>query len=232
LALALAISLGIGQGISSFKTGIGFESSLKSMPLLASTGVSMAGSVGLFLNTIVVNTPQSILSLMNVLYNGLFTCMLLGDEWNAFAFRRRPLRVTSPVGEQQSKYYLTIPYAYAVPVIVLSGTLHWLISESLFLVRITAVNRDQVYNDSVSSMGYSPLAIAFSCLVCFLMLAFVNIKACQKYRPGIPLVGSCSAAISAACHPARGEEDTSLKAVQWGVVQGAGESVGILENQR
>lgn len=191
----------------------------------------MTGAVGLFLNTVVVNTPQSVISFMNVLYNGLFTCMLLGDEWNAFAFRRRPLRVTVPVGEQQSKYYLTIPYTYAILVIILSGTLHWLMSESLFLVRITAVDRNQVYDDSVSSMGYSPLAIAISCLVCFLMLAFVNIKAFQKYKPGIPLVGSCSAAISAACHPLGEEKDVSSKPVQWGVVKGAGESVGAWKNK-
>lgn len=161
---------------------------------------------------------------MNVLYNGLFTCMLLGDEWNAFAFRRQPLRVTVPVGDQQSKYYLTIPYPYAIPVLILSGTFHWIISESLFLVRITAVNHQQVYDDSVSSIGLSSI-------VCFLMLAFMNIKAFQKYKPGIPLVGSCSAAISAACHPPRREEDVASKPVQWGVVQGAGESIGAWKNK-
>src|SRR6266516_3151171 len=96
--------------------------------------------------------------------------LLLGDEWNDFAYRRKPLRVTAPLGEQRSKYYLTMPYRYAIPVIILSGTLHWLISESFFLVRITAVSRAQVYDDSVSSAGYSALAIAISCLVCFIML--------------------------------------------------------------
>ena len=38
----------------------------------------------------------------------------------------------------------------------------------------------------------------------------------RKYRPGIPLVGSCSAAISAACHPPQGDDKPSRKAVRWG----------------
>jgi hypothetical protein len=60
----------------------------------------MTGSAGLLLNTVLANTPQSVLSLMNLLYNGSFTCMFLGEEWSAFAFIRQPPRVTVPVGEQ------------------------------------------------------------------------------------------------------------------------------------
>lgn len=33
---------------------------------------------------------------------------------------------------------------------------------------------------------------------------------------GIPLAGSCSAAISAACHPPAGDDRASRKAVMWG----------------
>lgn len=45
----------------------------------------------------------------------------------------------------------------------------------------------------------------------------------QKYDSGIPIVGNCSAAISAACH--RPHDDTSafLLPLQWGVV---GDTVG------
>jgi hypothetical protein len=116
-------------------------------------------------------------------------------------------------------------------VLILSAILHWLISESLFLVRITTLDSDKIYDDSVSAMGYSPLAMTFSCIVCFLMLTLVNVKVFQKYRPGIPLAGSCSAAVSAACHTPRGEEDISTKAVRWGVVRGAGESVRAWKNK-
>ncbi|KAK6591892.1 hypothetical protein H4I96_12169 [Botrytis cinerea] len=46
-----------------------------------------------------------------------------------------------------------------------------------------------------------------------------------------PVVGSCSAAISAACHASREEGDISELPIQWGVVRGAGESIGSWKNK-
>ena len=47
----------------------------------------------------------------------------------------------------------------------------------------------------------------------------------RRYNGGMPLVGSCSAAPSAACHPLADELDVALLPVKWGVVsisQGVG----------
>ena len=46
-----------------------------------------------------------------------------------------------------------------------------------------------------------------------------------RYNGGMPLAGSCSAALSAACHPAADEQDVALVPVKWGIVsisQGVG----------
>ena len=40
----------------------------------------------------------------------------------------------------------------------------------------------------------------------------------RRYEEGMPLAGSCSAAISAACHPQADEVDVSLVPLKWGVV--------------
>ena len=40
----------------------------------------------------------------------------------------------------------------------------------------------------------------------------------RKTIPGMPLAGSCSAVISAACHPPATDENPSIKPVMWGVV--------------
>lgn len=227
LVIGFIASFSSGSPVSAFKTGIGFSPSLNHIPTILTTGITMGGFWGLFLNILVVNTPQAIISFMNLLYNSLFTSLLLCDEWQDFAQRQQPLRVTAPLGEQRSKYYLSIPYRYGIPVLILSGIFHWLISESLFLVRITGVYHYVIQDDSVSSMGYSTLGIVLACLMGFVMLAFVNLKALQKYRQCIPMVGSCSAAVSAACHRPEDDVQASLKAVQWGVVQGADcENVG------
>lgn len=41
---------------------------------------------------------------------------------------RKGLRVTQPHGYQRSSYFLQLPYRWSLPLIVISGTLHWLLS--------------------------------------------------------------------------------------------------------
>ena len=42
------------------------------------------GSSGLVFIVLVANAPQVILSFLFLTYNGLYTCMLLADEWNGY----------------------------------------------------------------------------------------------------------------------------------------------------
>jgi hypothetical protein len=68
----------------------------------------------LIATTLFANMPQAILSFLYLTYNGLFTCMLGSYEWSRFARFRRSLRVTAPVENQRSTYYLQLPYTYAI----------------------------------------------------------------------------------------------------------------------
>ena len=63
---------------------------------------------------LLANLPQIILSFLYLTYNGLYTCVLSAQEWTRFANSRIHLRVTSPKGNQQSTYYLQLPYSYAI----------------------------------------------------------------------------------------------------------------------
>jgi hypothetical protein len=196
-----------------------------------STGLAVPGFWGNFRTIILVNAPQVAVSLMNVLYNGLFTGMMLTGEWNSFSQRRQPLRVTTPRGEQRSNYYLSIPYRYAVPLLVLTSTFHWLISESFFLVSITAYKGLEIRpEDSVLGIGYSALSILLASVVCLILIALLTFKSVQKYKVGMPVGASCSAVISAACHKAEGDQALELKRVMWGVVKGPAESLGSWKN--
>lgn len=58
---------------------------------------------------LLANLPQLVLSFLYLAYNGLWTCMLLGVEWNEFAFKRKGLRVTHPEGKQRGTYWLSLP---------------------------------------------------------------------------------------------------------------------------
>ena len=145
---------------------------------------------------------QLILSFLYFLFNGICTCMLLAKEWSEYAYERKTLRVSSPIEKQRSTYFLQLPYRYAIPLLVFSGVLHWFVSQSIFLANIDVYYANGVLSPdaSYSTCGYSPIAMVFVIIFGFLMILFGLTLGFRTYKPGIPLAGSCSKKISAACH--------------------------------
>lgn len=186
---------------------------------------NLSGSGGLVLTVLVANLPQALLSFLFLTYNGLYTCMLMASEWSDYAYERKPLRVTDPTGDQRSTYRLQLPYKYGIPLTVLSGTLHWLVSQSLFLARVANFRSDgqEDTEESISTVGYSCIAIITVIILGAIVVALGILNGFRKYRPGMPLVGSCSAAISAACHRPKEDIDAATLPVLWGAVSGQGE---------
>ena len=178
---------------------------------------------GIMASVLLSNSPQLILSFLYVTYNGLFTCMLLVDEWNGFAHERKPLRVTSPspTGKQRSSYWLSLPYKYAIPLLVISGTLHWLVSQSIFLARVLVFDykNEEKTSESIYTVGYSPIALITVIMLGSIAVIFGIWTGSRKYQTGMPLAGSCSAAISAACYRLSNDPDVALLPVMWGAVE-------------
>lgn len=182
----------------------------------------------LFANVLLANTPQTVMSLVYFNFNALFTSISLITEWDRFGKEQKGLRVSSNrQGDQRQAYFLQLPYRYSLPLAVFSGAMHWLISQSLFLVNIEIWNSHDTKIDSVTSCGWSPLGII--CVVVTgtimvvtgtIMVVFLLATGFRHLRyGGIPVAVSCSAAISAACHPAPDEEPQMWKRVlHWGVV--------------
>jgi hypothetical protein len=135
------------------------------------------------------------------------------EEWNHFATARKGLRVTKPYGKQRSTYFLQLPYRWSLPLTTIGGTLHWLVSQAFFLVRVDDVNK----SESMSACGVSFLSLLVVLVVFWgLLLAICAVGLTMKPTMA-PVVASCSLAISAACHPASDEIDVHLAKVQWGV---------------
>ena len=169
---------------------------------------------------LIANLPQTILSFLYLTYNSLFTCMLLGHEWSLFGHNHRTLRVTSPRPGQRSTYWLQMPYTYAIPLVILSGLLHWLTSQSLFLA-ITEIS-DPLGVETpliLSDLAYSCIAIIFTLTLGVLALLTAAGMGYRQFAAEITTVGSCSAAISAACHATVADpEELVGKEVRWGDV--------------
>lgn len=186
------------------------------------------GTSGILATALIANIPQLLISLLFLSYNGLYTCMLLANEWNGYADEKKPLRVTKPNGSQRSTYRLNLPYRYGIPLLITSILLHWLTHESLFLARITLYTKtgQEDPGKSISTVGYSCLplliVIVFGTVTVFFGLA----NGFRRFKPGIPLVGSCSAAISAACHVPEEDIHRTDKPVLWGVVSMNPDGVG------
>ena len=185
---------------------------------------------------LVANLPQLVLSTIYFSFNGLFTATFLGLEWNSYARERKGLRVSKvPEGLQRSTYFLQLPYRFALPLIIFSGVLHWLVSQSIFLVAIDRYSEEDnnlinVALTNLRSFGYSLVAI-----ICFLILSFLMLIAAigsgrLPIKAGMNLAGSCSAAISAACHSEEFDKTSGYvsarEKLQWGVVKARHNRIG------
>lgn len=183
----------------------------------------------LITNAMIANSPQLILSWVYFSYNGLLTLLALAREWESYAHTRKGLRVsTPPQGKQRSTYFLQLPYRIAVPFMFISGFLHWLVSQSFFLVSVqlysfnTETQRWQMRPDDPASrvsIGYSLMPMIVGVVTGGSLLLGILAAGCTRFKTVMPVVSSCSAAISAACQPL-GEDDSeaSNSQVQWGVM--------------
>lgn len=145
--------------------------------------------------------------------------MFVAKEWSTYGTDRKPLRVTSPVGQQRGTYWLNVPFRFAIPITIVSGLFHWLASQSIFMVQISVTqsgSRD-IYTH-ISTCAYSPVAIILTTTIGSLIALGGTVLGLFRCPTGMPMASSCSAAISAACHPLPEDVDAGLKPVQWGVV--------------
>lgn len=199
---------------------------------LVSVSTSRGGSNASVLATsIVVNTPQVIFSSLYFMYNAIYTCMTSAYEWSLFGLRRKALRVSVPEGQQRSSYWLQLPWRFSLPLIAASALLHWLISQSIFLVNVriqTPANQllagpDQYFpmageGGVITAAGFSILAIVIAIAVGTLMLIVLIAICYLPLKPGITLVGSNSFAISAASHASFEDKNVETKPLLWGAV--------------
>ncbi|KAH0539047.1 hypothetical protein FGG08_004393 [Glutinoglossum americanum] len=132
-----------------------------------------------------------------------FTSMANADEWSRLAHEWKSLLIFSRSGGQRSNYYLQLFYTYSLPLLAMSGTLHWLVSQCISLARVAFYTRDGQEDPlgSISTTGYSCIAIAFATIVGFVTVLVGIAMGFRRYPAGIPSAAGYSAAISAACLP-------------------------------
>jgi hypothetical protein len=178
---------------------------------------------GLLITIILANSFQVGLSILYFATNGFLTAVCAQAEWSSYAKNRKGLRVSSNRrAAQRSTYFLQTPYRYSIPLLVIFGVAHWLVSQSVFL-------KDELWNgpptetypgNSQTTVGFSPLAILITLAVLVLLLIIIVVKGLWKTTIDMPLLRSCSAVIAAACQPMGDNllDGAELNEVQWGVM--------------
>jgi hypothetical protein len=195
------------------------------------------GVKGVVSNIFVANTPQLILSFLYLAYNGMITTMCLATEWSRFGIERKGLRVSSQRrGSQRSTYFLQLPYRFGLPLIVASATLHWLVSQSIFVVNIDYYDytydgtreKNPAEDNVLITCGYSPVAILSAVIVGIVLMGATVLVGRTHLKSGMPIASTCSAAIAAACQPGnqKHNEEAAESEVKWGVMDSGDLAIG------
>jgi len=103
----------------------------------------------------------------------------------------------------------------------LSALLHWLTSQSIFLARVEISDPfGREISATISTVGYSCIAIISVLSLGILALVTAALMGYKRFAAEITTVSSCSAAISAACHPWGPDSEGIVgKKVRWGDVE-------------
>ncbi|KAK1148791.1 hypothetical protein N8T08_008676 [Aspergillus melleus] len=138
-------------------------------------------------NVLLANVPQLLVSFSYYFYNALVTSMIVSNEYDRYAIgtpttdivgnpTMRPnkaLRVSSHAqGVQRVSYFLGLPTRYSLPLMATYALLHWLVSQSLFYIRVLFYDIHGRYVESadINACGWSPMAIIFAIAVGGLMV--------------------------------------------------------------
>jgi hypothetical protein len=179
-------------------------------------------------NILFANTPQVFLSVVVLLYSNLLHAIYVAREWDCFAHRPQALRVDAPTGEQDGMWLLGLPWKIGVFTMILQTLIHWFISLSVFPVQISVHASEPAWSSDreIVGYGYSIGPLYCTLLSTLVIIGSVYVIGNRKFTPnGPPVVSSCSAAISAACHVGPDfKTEYVTKKLRWGAVREANQS--------
>ncbi|KAH8589005.1 hypothetical protein B0O99DRAFT_582222, partial [Bisporella sp. PMI_857] len=204
---------------NAFKLGFGVTDP---RTLIMGWGVPSYGTAGVIWNALMANLAQPFLSTVYFTYNSFMTAIVSATEWDGYARFRKGLRVSGiPRGAQRVTHFLQLPYRYSIPLMVFSTLLHWLISQSIFVVSVVTDPKNNsagtdTENYDFITCGYSltPMAVTFG--LGFLFIVSAVIVGMSRLRSNIPICFNNSKLIANECHPDPFRENEAYRRLQWG----------------
>lgn len=202
--------------------GFGSVSGYQLIQNVTSTGV--AG------NSVIANLPQILVAAFYFLINGILSVQLAEREWSRFGHEVRRLRTTLPSNENMA-YYLSMPYTYSGPLLILFVFLHLGLSQSLFAIEIDiytwdgriAYGLETTYNatrasevgETVSTLCASTSAAIFTMMGLGVVAIVVVSNSFRRLRSAMPFPGTQSVVIAAATHTTTSLQNILGKTMRW-----------------
>lgn len=91
------------------------------------------------MNVFFANYWQFPASFLYLFCNAFLSCMLISNEWAGYYDDREALRVSVPRGLQRSNHFVSMPFKYSMPALIAFALLHWTLSQSIVVMRVTAL---------------------------------------------------------------------------------------------
>ena len=183
-------------------------------------------------HVIFANLFQLLISFLYLVYNNILTCQLAAYEFVEYFTAKAELRVSSPKNcTQRSSRFLSLPWEYAIPLVLSVSVLHWLVSQSVFIVQTTAFgpgpNGHPIPADDSPRVGWSALGILLSTLWGLVLILALLLNSFRRYHgvsEDIPSMATNSSALSACCQRPADDNDAHLFPVMVGVVSDVGQT--------
>ena len=171
--------------------------------------------------TAAANVPQFILAVMWMLYMDIYSSMAYARDWSRFEYQPQTLMVTDPGGQQRTVWIMGLPWFQGTFLTLMQTLMHYLLSQSIFPVRIQAYDAHGAVDPEhlVSNIGYSPIAMFVTMIICSLLFVLLLWVGKWPMPSSMPIAGTCSASISAACHPTTRSDGMVYGYLRWGEVQ-------------
>jgi hypothetical protein len=191
---------------------------------------SNQSQVAFIRDAFLANLPQLVLSIEQFWWSSHLTCMIAAREYDSFAVSEegdqdqptlasqhgRALHVTDPqAGSKQERDRTALRWIISNQVLWI--LLPWLASQAIFFAKIDILDHWMYFSASgMSQVGYSVLGLIAFTIAGFVALMIALYLGVRRMSNRVPLAGTCSAAISAACHPLELDNNHNEKRILWG----------------
>jgi hypothetical protein len=146
----------------------------------------------------IANIPQVWLTIGYLTWNNQISRIWLEKEWRSFYRNPQLPRVSYDTKSDgvQSARWLQLPYWLTGVLMLVSTLMHWLVSQTLFVVEVYFENPNVM---SVFHIHYSPLAIISVGMIALALVVGITVYYCVPAKTWMPLMAGSTRVVFDSC---------------------------------